>query len=39
MLTPYADEIIGYHLCGFWHNINDQSNFLYLADTGEKMGV
>jgi hypothetical protein len=35
-LSPYADEIIGDHQCGFQCN---RSNFLYPADTGEKMEV
>jgi hypothetical protein len=30
-LTPYVNEIIGDHQCG--------SDFLYFADTTEKMGV
>jgi hypothetical protein len=33
-LTPYADEIIRDHQCGFRHN---RSTFLYRADTGKKM--
>jgi hypothetical protein len=35
-LNLYIDEIIGDHQCGFRHN---RSDFLYLSDTGEKVGV
>jgi sorting nexin-29 len=35
-LTPYVDEIIGNHQCGFRHN---RSDILHSSDTGEEMGV
>jgi hypothetical protein len=38
-LTPYADEIIGDHQCGFWGNRSTTGQILYTADAGEKMEV
>jgi hypothetical protein len=38
-LTPYVNEVIGDHQCGFHHNIYYRSDFLHLADTREKVGV
>jgi hypothetical protein len=29
-LTPYADEIIGDHQCGFWHNRSTTDQFFYI---------
>jgi hypothetical protein len=36
-LTPYADEIIGDHQCGFLSDRSVTSNFIILADTGGKL--
>jgi hypothetical protein len=36
MLSPYVDEIIRDHSCGFRRN---RSDFQHSSDTGEKMGV
>jgi hypothetical protein len=38
-LTPYINEVIGDHQCGFHHNIHYRTEFLHSADTREKMGV
>jgi hypothetical protein len=29
-LTPYADEVIGYHQCGFWHNRSTTDQIFYI---------
>jgi hypothetical protein len=39
-LTPYANEIIGYHRCGFQHNRSRADEIFYIQQiTEEKMGV
>jgi hypothetical protein len=39
-LTPYADEIIGDHRCGLWHNRSVTDQIFYIWQTLEKkMGV
>jgi hypothetical protein len=39
-LSPYVDEIIGDHQCGFQRNRSTMDQiFLHSSDTGEKMGV
>jgi hypothetical protein len=39
MLTPYADEIIGDHQCGFQRHKSVTDQIFYLSDTSEKAGV
>jgi hypothetical protein len=38
-LTPYVNEIIGDHQCGFRRNRSTMDHILHSADTREKMGV
>jgi hypothetical protein len=39
-LSPYIDEIIGDHQCGFQYKRSTTYQiFLHSSDTGEKMGV
>jgi hypothetical protein len=40
-LSPYINEIIGDHQCGFqWNSAtSDEISFFHLPYTGEKMGV
>jgi sorting nexin-29 len=35
-LTPYAAEIIGDHLCGFWCNRSTTDQIFYIQQTLEK---
>jgi hypothetical protein len=35
-LTPYADKIIGYHQCGFWHNRSTTDQIFYIWQILEK---
>jgi sorting nexin-29 len=35
-LTPYADEIIGYHQCGFWRNRSTTDQIFYIWQILEK---
>jgi hypothetical protein len=35
-LTPYADEIIGHHQCGFWHNRSMTDQIFYMWQILEK---
>jgi hypothetical protein len=36
VLTAYADEIIGDHQCGFWHNRSTTSEITYIGRILEK---
>jgi hypothetical protein len=39
-LTPYPDEIIGLHQCGFWRNRSTTDQIFYIRQIPEKkMGV
>jgi hypothetical protein len=38
-LTPYVNEIVSDHQCGFRRNINYQSDFLHSADTRESGSI
>jgi hypothetical protein len=35
-LIPYADEIIGDHQCGFWHNRTTTDQIFYICQIMEK---
>jgi hypothetical protein len=35
-LTPYADEIIGDHQCGFWHNRSTTDQIFCIRQILEK---
>jgi hypothetical protein len=35
-LTPYVDEIIGDHQCGFWHNRSMTDQIFYVWQILEK---
>jgi hypothetical protein len=38
-LTPYADEIIGDHQCGFWCNRSTTDQIFYIRQILEKKGL
>jgi hypothetical protein len=38
-LTPYADEIIGDHECGFWRNRSKTDHIFYIRQVMEKKGL